>query len=112
MKSFYYILLFLGIPLWLSAQTSTQNYIVTTVPTVPVTNPTTLTDVNSGSNSNTTIQYFDGLGRPMETVQKAQSSKDESTWVDLVGLTEYDVVGRDYKHWLMAPVTGNTGAYV
>jgi len=108
MKSFYYILLFLGMPFWLLAQTTGQNYIFTTVPIAPVSNPTTLTDANSSSNSNSSIQYFDGLGRPMQTVQKAITPSGK----DLVNFTEYDAVGRDYKHWLPAPATGNTGASV
>jgi len=108
MKSFYYILLFLGMPFWLLAQTTGQNYIVTTVPIAPVSNPTTLTDANSSSNSNSSIQYFDGLGRPMQTVQKAITPSGK----DLVNFTEYDAVGRDYKHWLPAPATGSTGASV
>jgi RHS repeat-associated protein len=107
MKSFYYILLFLGMPFWLLAQTTGQNYIVTTVPIAPVSGPTTLTDANSGSNSNTTIQYFDGLGRPMETVQKAITPSSN----DLVGLTEYDSFGREFRHWL--PITNaGSGAFV
>jgi len=108
MKSFYYILLFLGMPFWLLAQTTGQNYIVTTVPIAPVSNPTTLTDANSSSNSNSSIQYFDGLGRPVQTVQKAITPSVK----DLVNFTEYDAVGREYKHWLPAPATGSTGASV
>jgi len=92
------------LPLWLSAQTTGQNYIVTTVPYQTVSDPTTLTDANS----NTSIQYFDGLGRPTETIQKAISG---ITGSDLVKLTEYDGVGREYRHWLPITSTGN-GAYV
>jgi len=122
MKSFYKIIAYLSLlplrklgcfllctlPLWLSAQSSTQNYIVTTVPYQAVSNPTTLTDANSSSNSNSSIQYFDGLGRPVQTVQKAITPFGK----DLVNFTEYDAVGREYKHRLPAPATGNTGAYV
>jgi len=106
MKSKIYFLLALSL-LWygeISAQSSTQNYIVTTVPTAPVTDPTSLTDANS----NSTIQYLDGLGRPIETVQKAISGVTSS---DLVSLTEYDAFGREYRHWL--PVTNaGSGAFV
>jgi RHS repeat-associated protein len=104
MKSFYYILLFLGTPLWLSAQSSTQNYVVTTVPYQVVSNPSSLSDANS----NTTIQYFDGLGRPSQTVQRAITP----TSADLVSGIEYDPFGRDYRHWLPGSVAGNSGAYV
>jgi len=104
MKSFYYILLFLGVPLWLSAQSSTQNYIVGTVPYQAVANPTTLTDANS----NTNIQYFDGLGRPSQTVQRSITPSG----ADLVSGIEYDGIGRDYRHWLSGSLSGNSGAYV
>src|ERR1035437_5629812 len=97
------ILLWL-LPLWLSAQTSTQNYIVTTAPYQSVSNPSTLTDANS----NTTIQYFDGLGRPSQTVQRAITP----TTADLVSGIKYDDFGRDYQHWLPGKVAGNSGAYV
>jgi RHS repeat-associated protein len=92
------------LPLWLSAQTSTQNYIVTTVPFQKATDPTTLIDANS----NTTIQYFDGLGRPSQTVQRAITP----TNADLVSGIEYDPIGRDYRHWLPGAAEGNNGAYV
>jgi RHS repeat-associated protein len=92
----------------LSAQNSDQNYIVNTVPIMAVTDPTAL----NNTNANSTIQYYDGLGRPVETVLKAQSSKNGSTWVDLVNLTEYDGLGREYKHWLPTPASSNSGTYI
>jgi RHS repeat-associated protein len=53
------------------------------------------------------IQYFDGLGRPIETIQKGVTP----TGADLVSFTEYDGIGREYKHWL--PITSiNAGAFV
>jgi len=96
----FFCLPFVGV--W--AQSLDQNYIVTTVPIVPVADPTTLTDVNSIS----TIQYFDGLGRTIQTVQKAISG---ITGADLVTLTEYDSTGREYKHWLPITNAGN-GAFL
>ena len=89
----------------LFSQSANQNYIVTTVPTSAVGNPTTLTDANSVS----TIQYFDGLGRPVETIQKAISGITSN---DLVSFTEYDGIGRENKHWLPTLSVGNNGAFV
>ena len=96
-------------PLWglggfLFAQSTNLNYIVTTLPNQAVIDPSTLTSANSRS----TIQYFDGLGRSMETVQKAITP----TGKDLVTLTEYDGVGREYKHWFPVPTTVSTGDFV
>jgi len=86
------------------AQSIDRSYIVTTVPTTVVTDPTTL----SVTNSNTTIQYFDGLGRPIQTVQKGITPAGK----DLVSIVEYDSIGREYRQYLPAPIAGNNGAYV
>jgi RHS repeat-associated protein len=88
----------------LSAQSTNQNYIVNTAPTVEVSEPSSLTD----DNSNTTIQYFDGLGRPSQTIQRAITPSK----ADLVNGIEYDDFGRDYRHWLPGSVSANAGAYV
>jgi len=100
---FYLLLLTITVPLQLSSQTSTQNYIVTTIPFQAVTDPTTLVDANS----NTSIQYFDGLGRPSQTVQRAITPLG----ADLVTGIMYDSFGRDSLQWLPAVAAGNNGAY-
>ncbi|MFC4676926.1 DUF6443 domain-containing protein, partial [Dysgonomonas termitidis] len=59
------------------------------------------------------VQYFDGLGRPVQTVQKAITpGTDVSARKDLISLQEYDAFGREDKAWLPAVVSGNNGAYV
>jgi len=90
-------------PLWLSAQTTGTNYIVSTVPFQAVSDPTTLVDANS----NTAIQYFDGLGRPIQTVQRGITPLG----ADLVTGIMYDSYGRDSLKWLPAVAGGNNGAY-
>jgi len=90
-------------PLWLSAQTPGKNYIVSTVPFQSVTDPTALVDANS----NTAIQYFDGLGRPIQTVQRGMTPSG----ADLVTGIMYDSFGRDSLKWLPAVAGGNNGAY-
>lgn len=72
------------LPLWMLAQTTTQNYIVTTVPFQAESNPLSLTDVNS----NTVSQYIDGVGGLSQTVQKAITPLG----ADLVNTVEYDVL--------------------
>ncbi len=100
-----YLLLLAGmVTVMLQAQTSSQNYIVTTVPYRAISDPTSLSD----DNSNTAIQYFDGLGRPVQTVQRAITP----TGADLVSGIMYDSFGRDSLQWLSGAVTGNDGAYV
>lgn len=53
------------------------------------------------------IDYYDGLGRPVQTVLKKASPAQK----DIVTLQEYDAAGRKSKTWLPVP-TGATGAYV
>ncbi|GAB6013054.1 DUF6443 domain-containing protein [Viscerimonas tarda] len=54
------------------------------------------------------IQYFDGLGRLVETVQKKATTGQK----DLISYQEYDTLGRESNTWLPVPATGNTGAFV
>lgn len=83
-------------------QTVGQNYIITSVPLVAKTASTL-----GASDELTTFQYFDGLGRPTETVQKSITPQGK----DLVTLTEYDGMGRESRHWL--PIIGNgSGVYL
>lgn len=59
--------------------------------------------------TNIDIQYFDGLGRPIETV----SVKASPTGKDLVSLQTYDDYGRNEKSYLpLAYSTTNNGAFV
>jgi len=62
----------------------------------------------NGSKSLVTIQYFDGLGRPVQTVQKGFTPNEK----DLITLQEYDSFGRESKLWLPVPQEGSTGEYV
>lgn len=55
-----------------------------------------------------TIAYFDGLGRPVQTIT-VQGSPAKA---DLVEGMEYDDFGRDYMHYLPFTKAGNNGVYV
>ena len=78
------------------AQSANQNYILTRTYTS-----------EDGTKYLDNIQYFDGLGRPAQTVQR----KITPTSKDLVTLQEYDEFGRSANSWL--PGTSATdGAYV
>ena len=52
--------------------------------------------------------YYDGLGRPIQTVQQGITPLEN----DLVTLRQYDGFGRESRTWLPAVVAGNGGAYV
>ncbi|MDD2797225.1 MAG: DUF6443 domain-containing protein [Bacteroidales bacterium] len=97
MKRIYNILLLLLVTLGVWAQSTDQNYILTRTYTK-----------DDASTFIDQIQYFDGLGRPVETIQKGITSQGK----DLVSMIQYDGLGRDYKTWLPVPATGATGTYV
>jgi len=86
------------------AQSNNQNYIIVTTPTTQLSKVDQIND----NNSNSIIQYFDGLGRPIQTVQRGITP----TMQDLATLTEYDGAGRENIQWLPVPIAGNNGAYV
>ena len=95
-----YILIFLFAVLEISdlhSQTANQNYIQTRTYTKE--DGTTYLDA---------IQYFDGLGRPVQVVQKAITQLK----ADLVTYQEYDPFGREERSWLPAVAVGNNGAYM
>ena len=52
-------------------------------------------------------EYFDGIGRSVETVSKGITP----SFSDIIVLREYDFTGRDSVCWLPAPFAGN-GTYV
>jgi len=83
---------------------SDHNYVVSTVAYREVTDPTALNETNS----NTSIQYFDGLGRPTQTVQHGVTPLG----ADLVSGIEYNDYGLEYIKYLPGAVQGNNGAYV
>jgi RHS repeat-associated protein len=82
---------------------SGHNYIITSVPKSETTSAT------PGSNGElTTIQYFDGLGRPIQTVQMGITPDNN----DLVTYQEYDGFGRESNSWLPRVAEGNNGAFI
>lgn len=74
-----------------SAQVSTQNYICSR----KLLN-------NTGSSHVDDISYFDGLGRPFQSVNKTVQSN--VTKQRLATLLEYDYYGRETNMWLPTPV--------
>jgi RHS repeat-associated protein len=95
-------LLFVVSILWVAlqvtvAQSTNQNYIKTT---------TYLNEAGTASLS--AIQYYDGLGRPVQTVQAGVTPNHH----DLVTYQEYDGFGRDSTAWLPRVKQNNQGAFV
>jgi YD repeat-containing protein len=59
-----------------------------------------LTRYGSASDVRESIQYFDGLGRPVQ----AQAQEDSNSLV--AGITQYDAVGREWRGWKAYPQSG------
>jgi RHS repeat-associated protein len=77
---------------------STINHIRTWVPKAPVSNNYNVT-IASYKDVQQTTQYFDGLGRPLQTVIKQGSMVTGSSPVDLITPVDYDILGREmYKY--------------
>lgn len=101
-KLFIYIIFWGIVSINLYFQSTDQNYILTRTYTK-----------EDGSRYLDYVQYFDGLGRPVQTVQKAITPRtDLSARKGLILLQEYDEFGHEDKAWLLAAIAGNNGAYV
>ncbi|MBX3254769.1 MAG: hypothetical protein KF862_11565 [Chitinophagaceae bacterium] len=90
--------------------TAQVNYIRTWDAKVPQQNGNTLITRPLREVQQTT-QYFDGLGRPLQTVTKQGSMATGVAATDLVQPVEYDAFGRQDKQHLPYVSTATTGAY-
>jgi RHS repeat-associated protein len=89
-----------------NAPANNHNFITTSVVQVAgVSDPATIDGMPVGNKSESTT-YFDGLGRPEQTV----AFKNSPVQADIVQPNVYDAVGREAKKYLPV-VTGNDGAY-
>jgi len=92
---------------FVSVASSSQNYISTRIFKQPGMDPNNLSG-RSICEVNETIQYFDGLGRPLQTVQ-VQGSPG---FKDIVQPIAYDAFGREkFKYQPYAAQTGTTGSF-
>ncbi len=92
---------------FVSAASSSQNYISTKIFKQPGIDPNNLSG-RSICEINETIQYFDGLGRPLQTVQ-VQGSPG---FKDIVQPIAYDAFGREkFKYQPYAAQTGTIGTF-
>ena len=84
-----------------------QNYVLTLSPRVPLSDASTLGSQNV-CNVNATVQYFDGLGRPLQTVQ-VKGSPDVDR--DLVQAVQYDGFGREARKYQPYASSSADGSY-
>ena len=88
-----------------TAPGTAQNYIMTSVPRVPGYNPAGTG--YSACDVMQTIQYFDGLGRPLQTVQVQGSPSNK----DLVQPVAYDAYGREAIKYQPYAATTSNGSF-
>ncbi len=93
----FFAMLFLLPSLQVVAQSSDRNYIMTRTPRIE--GILTQSELEAYSPNTyqvgTTVQYFDGLGRPLQTVSKYLAPSTN----DIVQPFEYDVFGREVKKY-------------
>ncbi|WP_343539619.1 DUF6443 domain-containing protein [Sphingobacterium thalpophilum] len=85
-----------GFQTLVSKPSADQNYIVTRTFRSPGVTLSTLNAQRTIGDENQTVQYFDGLGRPSQTVQLMASP----TYKDIVQHIEYDGFGRESTKFL------------
>ncbi len=85
------------------AQTTTENYVKSTV----YKEATTTGTVSSDHNKIETVQYFDGLGRPLQSIAVRAGGANQ----DVVTHIDYDGFGRQDKDWLPYVINSTGGQY-
>ncbi|QKJ30792.1 RHS repeat-associated core domain-containing protein [Mucilaginibacter mali] len=100
-----FTLLLLGIVAYTYGQSTAQNYVRTRVPRTVIKTTGRLDTLTTNKDSvQSTIQYLDGLGRPIQTVQVYGSPNGQ----DLVQPQAYDQFGREpikYQPYSVTPTT-------
>ncbi len=90
---------------FLHSQSNDQNYVKTTVYKDGFMG--SAVDNATSDQMIETVEYFDGLGRPIQTVGVRQGGNDK----DIVSHVEYDSFGRQEKEYLPIPGTANSGDF-
>ena len=97
-RGLFFAMLFLLPSLQVVAQSSDRNYIMTRTPRIE--GILTQSELEAYSPNTyqvgTTVQYFDGLGRPLQTVSKYLAPSTN----DIVQPFEYDVFGVATFEWI------------
>ncbi len=109
MKKQFFKIAGVGVALWLTSIAGSygqnQNFIRTVVPKVPVSDLPALQSLSADkSKVQTSTVYFDGLGRPQQSVQRQASPSGN----DVVTPVAYDAYGREVKKYLPYAAPGAT----
>ena len=108
MRSSVLIIIFILIGQTVLAQSWGQNFTRTRIPQTKINTLAILESKSSNKDSvSTEIQYYDGLGRPIQTVSKEASPSGN----DIVSIVKYDEFGREVKKYLPFASTTSDGTY-
>ena len=91
------------------AQTTANNYIVTYSPRIAISTASSIPG-NTVGNVNQTVQYFDGLGRPVQTVQ-TKASPSQRDIVQPMAYDQYDREAVKYLPYTDSAASSNYGTY-
>jgi hypothetical protein len=103
----FFLSIFLATTLRVLGQTSTMNYVTTQELQVEVKDPLAIPSTDP-TKVKKTIVYYDGLGRPLQSVIYQASPKK----FDIVQHFVYDAFGREGYKYLPYTSTTSSGAYV
>jgi len=110
-KSAAFIAIFMAAGIYgVNAQTNTNNYVITNTPRIAgIINDSTLAaNATDKTKVQIVIQYVDGLGRPIQTIQKQASPLG----YDIILPQAYDQYGREITKYLpYTPQSGTSGSY-
>lgn len=84
------------------------NYVRTVTPIIKGFDETDLDSTYQVGEVNEDIAYYDGLGRPIETINVKASPQGK----DIVSYQTYDAYGRSDKSYVPIAISGNNGDYV
>jgi hypothetical protein len=108
MKNSVLIIIFILICQTVLAQSWGQNFTRVRIPQTRISAISELETKSTNKDSvSTELQYFDGLGRPMQIVGKEASP----TGKDIVNIVKYDETGREVKKYLPFVKTTSDGTY-
>ncbi|SMC74991.1 DUF6443 domain-containing protein [Pedobacter africanus] len=93
---------------FLSSLSADQNYVSTRIFKMPKVNAANIDSARSTCEVNQTVQYFDGLGRPLQTV----TTQGSPNFKDVVQPVAYDAFGREqFKYLPYVATAGSNGAF-
>jgi RHS repeat-associated protein len=92
-------------PVQISSLSASQNYVSTRIYKMPGVNNSNLDSARNVSQVNQSVAYFDGLGRPLQTVMVQASP----TFKDIVQAIAYDEFGRETTKYLPYAEQGTAG---